>query len=180
MRVIMPYFNRNLTSDRTSDIFQNFDRMFSDFATPTTPFFNDQEFVADSEIMEGNDHYMLSVDLPGLKKEDIKIEANQNMLTISGERKREMVSNKNQKIQRTEKYYGSFKRTFTIPNLAQADKIEANYQDGVLQVYIPKAKAAQGRKIEIKSEKTGFFDKYLGSKNTDQATVEEKVAPSEV
>ena len=178
MRVVVPYFNRNLTSDRTSDIFQNFDRMFSDFATPTVPFFNDQEFVADSEITEGSDHYMLSVDLPGLRKEDIKIEASQNMLTISGERKRETVSNKNQKIQRTEKYYGSFKRSFSIPNLANAENIEANYQDGVLQVYIPKAKAAQSRKIEIKSEKAGFFDKYLGTKKTEQAT-DDKVAVSE-
>lgn len=168
MRLVMPYMTRNLAStNRTGDFF---DRMLADFNTPTSSLFNDEDFVADSEIVEGNDHYLVSVDLPGLKKEDIKIEVSNNTLSISGERKRETVSNKNQKIQRTEKYYGSFKRSFTIPSLTQSDKIEANYQDGVLQVYVPKAQAAQARKIEIKSEKSGFFDQLLGSKGSEKET----------
>lgn len=172
MRLVMPYVTRNLTSD----LFEDVDRMLTDFSSPTETFFNEQEFLAGSEIAEGTDHYMVSVDLPGVKKEDIKIEAREDVLTISGERKRETVTNKDQKIQSTEKYYGSFKRSFRIPALAQTDKIEANYQDGVLQVYIPKAQAAQTRKIEVKSDKLGFFDK-LTNKKTETATAEETLNP---
>jgi HSP20 family protein len=172
----MPYITRNLTSD----LFTDMDRFFTDFSTPEKSFTNEQQYLAESEITEAADHYLVSVDLPGMKKEDIKIEAHQNTLTISGERKREMVSNKDQKLQRTEKFYGAFKRSFTLPALTQADKIEANYVDGVLQVYIPKTQVAKARNIEIKSEKSAFFDKLIGDqKNTTQQTQSEEAVSAD-
>lgn len=147
MRLVMPYTTRNISSDLFSDM----DRLFSTFNKPTTAFKNEEKFLAaDSEIIEGDDFYAVSVDLPGMKKEDIKIEAHQNTLTISGERKREMTADKEFKVQRSEKFYGQFKRAFTLPELTQADKIEASFQDGVLQVRIPKVAAPQARQIEIK------------------------------
>jgi HSP20 family protein len=181
MRFVTPFITRNLYPDVASDFFQDMDRMIGDFNVPTT-FDQQTQWAAHSEISEATDHYLLSVDLPGLKNEDIKIEAHENTLTISGERKREMTVNKNQNNMRTEKFYGSFKRSYVIPSLAKNEDIEANYQDGVLQVYIPKTKSAQPTKIEVKAGKPGFFDKLSSAKNEkapkDQATAEETTPPN--
>lgn len=147
MRLVMPYTTRNISSDLFSDM----DRLFPDLNKPTKAFEKPEEkFIAHSEIIEGDDFYAVSVDLPGIKKEDIKIEAYQNTLTISGERKREAITDKEYKVQRSEKFYGQFKTAFTLPALTQTEKIEASFQDGVLQVRIPKTQAAQARHIEIK------------------------------
>lgn len=173
MRIITPFLTtRTLNSDLWSDM----DRIFDDFNNVSgMPIYDDrlmsEQFATATEIIEDNDHYMLSVDLPGLKKEDIKIEVQENTLVISGERKRDEISNKN--VQRLEKFYGNFKRSYSLTNLVNADKIEAHYQDGVLQLFIPKAQTAQAKKIEIQSGKNGFFDKLLNVKktNTEQKEV---------
>lgn len=89
------------------------------------------------DVDEREDHFALSVDLPGVKKDEIKIEVLDKDLTISGERKR------------FDKSYGAFKHAFLLPNTVSADKIEAQYEDGVLQLYIPKTLAAQARTIQI-------------------------------
>jgi HSP20 family protein len=82
-----------------------------------------QSFGPACEISEAEDHYSLSVDLPGMRQEDIKVEVHNNHLVISGERKREKTADSNQKVQRYEKSYGSFKRSFTLPNTIEEDKI---------------------------------------------------------
>lgn len=168
MRIITPFLTtRTLGPDMWSDM----DRLFDEVSQLSAlPFYDerqlDRQFGAATEFVEENEHYMLSVDMPGLKKEDIKIEVQENVLTVSGERKRETTANKN--VQRVEKYFGQFKRSFTLPSIINADQIQAHYQDGVLQILMPKAPAAQAKRIEIQSGKSGFFDKLLNVKKSNQ------------
>jgi len=99
------------------------------------------------DIDETTDEYIVSADLPGVKKEDVSIECTGNQLTISAERKYESVAGR--KSERQERYYGSFQRSFALPSGADADQVEASFEGGVLTVRIPKGEQARSRKIEI-------------------------------
>lgn len=100
---------------------------------------------------EGEYAYHVEVDLPGVKKEDIHVDLNANILTISGERntKKEV---KEKDYYKKESSYGKFQRSFTLPDNTDAENIEANSQDGVLEVVIPKMKRSkkETKKIKIK------------------------------
>lgn len=149
----------------TSDLFDEMDRFFGDWnrLSPASVSYDERSFAPACEILEADDHYWMSVDLPGLRKEDIKIEMSDNTLSVSGERKREHTE-KTQKVQRYEKSYGFFKRSFALPTSIQTDQVEARYENGVLELYLPKVQAAKPRQIEIQSGKGGIFGKLLGSK----------------
>ncbi|MCK9473960.1 Hsp20/alpha crystallin family protein [Sulfurimonas sp.] len=100
---------------------------------------------------EGKDAYHVDVDLPGVKKEDIDVSVENNMLTISG--KRETKSEiKEDDYYRVESSYGKFQRSFTLPEKVDAENIRAACEDGVLEVIIPKMQIEQksSKKIEIK------------------------------
>jgi HSP20 family protein len=91
------------------------------------------------DVAENDQAYEVHVSLPGFKKEDIKIELDENRLTISGERKWEnKEEDKNKKFHLVETEYGSFSRTFTLPNNVKQGGIEANFNDGILQLNIAK------------------------------------------
>ncbi|MBX9767975.1 MAG: Hsp20/alpha crystallin family protein [Bdellovibrionales bacterium] len=163
---LIPYWSpRNVNVD----IFREMDRMLDDVAAPKMTTYREREFTPATEIIEVENHYLLSVDLPGLKKEDIHIEMVENKLSISGERKRER-HRETHRIQRTENSFATFKSSFVLPDSVAADKIEANYADGVLELYLPKTQLAQSRKIEIQSGKSGFFDKLLGANKSEKET----------
>lgn len=169
MRTLTPFFtSRNLTSD----LWREMDRMFDHFTPPGLPVYDEREFAPASELIEEENHYMLSIDIPGMKKEDIKIEVADGNLIISGERKNEKRSEANQ-IHRYEKTYGSFKRSFVLPNTIAAEKVEARYEDGVLELYLPKTEVAQAKKIEIQSGKGGIFDKLLEAKKQEKTSARE-------
>lgn len=102
-------------------------------------------------IIEGKDDYKIELAAPGLNKEDIKINLDNNVLTVSSEKEEKMESNEN-KVMRKEFSYYSFTRSFTLPDTANADKISANHKDGVLHIMIPKrdeAKVKPSRDIRI-------------------------------
>jgi HSP20 family protein len=101
------------------------------------------------DIVEANGGYELHADLPGMKKEDIKIEIQDNMLTLRGERKLED-EKKNKNFRLTERFYGQFIRTFTLPENVNRDQIEAEFKDGVLKLAIPKVEKAKPKEIEVK------------------------------
>ncbi len=101
------------------------------------------------DIVEANGGYELHADLPGMKKEDIKIEIQENMLTLRGERKLEE-EKKDQNFRLTERFYGQFIRTFTLPENVNRDMIEAEFKDGVLRLAIPKVEKAKPKEIEVK------------------------------
>ena len=172
MRIITPYWtNRSLTSD----LFDEMDKFAEDFNNwATRGVYDERTLMPSCEVSETEDHYIMSLDVPGMKREDIKIELTNNILTVSGERKRETISDKKEKFQRYEKHYGFFKRSFSVPQLTDSSQIEARYENGVLELYLPKLAAAKPRQIEIKTGKVGFIEKLLGSKN-DNSAEEEKV-----
>lgn len=89
------------------------------------------------------------MDLPGVRKEDVDIELDKNMLTISGERKFKNEKKENG-YQRTESYFGKFERSFTINTDIDTDKITAEQKDGILEIFIPKVEAKESKKIAIK------------------------------
>jgi len=101
------------------------------------------------DIAEQNGGYELVADLPGLKKEDIKIEIEDNMLTLRGEKKLEE-EKKDKNYRLCERYYGEFVRTFTLPENVDRDGIVAEFKDGVLKLEIPKTEKAKPKQIEVK------------------------------
>ncbi len=103
----------------------------------------------DVDIIEDDKEYLVKADLPEMKKEDVKVAVENDVLTISGERKTEK-EEKRKKYHRIERSYGSFERTFTMPEDADATKIVADFKDGVLRVHLPKSAAAKPKPIEVK------------------------------
>ncbi len=101
------------------------------------------------DIVEENGNYELTADLPGLKKDDIKIEIHDNMLTLRGEKKIEE-EKKEKSYRLAERCYGEFVRTFTLPENVNKDTIEAEFKDGVLKLTIPKTEQPKPAQIEVK------------------------------
>lgn len=104
------------------------------------------------DIEEGRESYVVKAELPGIKLEDIKITIADNQLVVRGEKRREVEKN-DTTYHRVERVYGTFERAFTLTKAVAADKIEALYRDGVLEVRVPKAEEAKAREIQIKIEK---------------------------
>lgn len=157
--------NRRLSSEVMGDVFEDFDRIVNSLVRPT--YARTVGFQPSCDISETKDHYMVSFDMPGVKRDDIKIEVQGNELVISGERHRDLRDTNGESSLRHERVYGKFERTFTLPTSINVDRIEAHYEDGVLNVALPKAEAAKGRTIQIQSGQNGFFSKLLGSKKED-------------
>lgn len=144
------------------DMFEDFDRIVDSLVRPT--YANTVGFLPTCDINETKEHYLVSFDMPGVKKEDIKIEVQGNTLLISGERQREIKESNAELAIRHERVYGKFERTFELPNSINPEKIEAHFENGVLNVALPKADAAKGRTVQIQTGEAGFFSKLLGSK----------------
>jgi HSP20 family protein len=103
------------------------------------------------DMYEKEDNFMVRVELPGVKKEDIDISVTGDTLTIKGERK-PPVDVKEEECQCCEVCYGSFSRAITLPAAVDAGKIEASYEDGILEIGLPKAKKAKLAKIQVKAK----------------------------
>ncbi|MDP1948398.1 MAG: Hsp20/alpha crystallin family protein [Nitrospirota bacterium] len=101
------------------------------------------------DITEDDKEYVIKADLPDVKKEDIKLTVQDNVMSISGERKYEK-EEKGKKYHRVERSYGSFMRSFTVPDDADASKVSAEYKDGVLNAHLPKSEKAKAKSIEVK------------------------------
>jgi HSP20 family protein len=110
-----------------------------------------QNFAPAVDIYEDEGMITVSAQLPGVKAEDVNIEVEAGVLAISGERKLER-EDKREGYHRIESSYGSFTRTFVLPESADADKVEANLSDGVLTLRIPKRPEAAHKRIEVKTK----------------------------
>jgi HSP20 family protein len=100
------------------------------------------------DLVESGDHFVLRADLPGLSEEDVNIEVEDRVLTISGERKAEHEVNKDG-YHRVERAFGAFSRSLTLPEGIDADAVQASFDRGVLEVRIPKPEERKPRKITI-------------------------------
>jgi len=106
-------------------------------------------FSPKSDILEDDKGFHLEVSLPGMKKSDLKIEIKKDILQIEGERKFEK-EDKGKTYHRVESNYGSFKRSFTLPDHVNKDEVEAQFEDGILHLFLPKTEKLTPRSIEIK------------------------------
>jgi HSP20 family protein len=170
---------RNDLWNPLADFRREMDSLFDDFLSPAnrTARNADYSWVPACDVAEEEGHYMLSLEMPGVPKDDIKIEVADNTVTVSGER-RSKEERKERGAWYGERRYGKFQRSFTLPAGIDADKIEANYQDGILHLMVPKAESAKPRQIKIGSN-TGFFGKLLGDsrkKEEEHSESKEKVA----
>jgi HSP20 family protein len=100
------------------------------------------------DLLEEGDHYVLRADLPGVNEDDVKVELEDNVLTISGERKSEHEERK-QGYYRVERASGAFSRSLTLPEGIDPDGIQARFQKGVLEVRVPKPEERKPRRVEI-------------------------------
>ena len=104
------------------------------------------------DVTEDTDHVRVAAELPGVKPEDVKITLENNVLTIRGEKNQETRS-ETERVQRYERSYGLFERSFAVPSTVDAEHIGASYENGVLTVTLPKAERAKPRAIEVKVTK---------------------------
>lgn len=103
-------------------------------------------------IKESSDGYNMEVAAPGFEKDDFNLELNHDVLTISSEKELKNESKENERYTRREYHYAKFKRSFVLPDSADSEKIQAQYKQGILSIYIPKkeeAKPEPKRTIEI-------------------------------
>ena len=102
------------------------------------------------DISERKDAYLVTVELPGVRAEDVEITFEDRLLTIQGER-RPAGDSAGEKFHRVERRYGAFRRSITLPSHVMADAIEATAQDGVLQILVPKAPEIHAKRIQVRA-----------------------------
>ena len=143
---IMRYTNRNPWRE-LDQLTNRLGRMFdSDWPTPATG----GEWVPAVDVEETADELVLTAELPGLTRDDVELELENNILTIRGERT-EQRSSEERRYHVWERRFGSFQRSFTLPRTVSAEGILAEFEGGLLRVHLPKAPEAKGRRIEIAS-----------------------------
>lgn len=106
-------------------------------------------FTPKSDVIEKDNAYEVQMSLPGIEKDAIKVDIKDNTLVVSGERKFHN-EEKNTKYHRVESHYGSFTRSFGLPDNVQSDAIEAEFKNGILHISIPKAPESAAKTISIK------------------------------
>ena len=132
--------NRNLMSKNFSDIMDEF---FNDVVNT-----RDNSFVPGIDISETEDQFLVSAELPGMNKEDINISLDNGRLSITGERKFEE-KEEGKTFHRVETRYGSFNRSFQLPDNVDEESITASYENGLLNISINKSEDKVKKKIEI-------------------------------
>jgi HSP20 family protein len=107
------------------------------------------EWAPSVDITEDEKEYLIKADLPEVKKEDVTVTVDDQVLTITGERKFEK-EEKGKKYHRIERSYGTFVRSFTLPTGADGGNVSAEFKDGVLKVHLPKNEKAKAKPVEVK------------------------------
>jgi HSP20 family protein len=101
------------------------------------------------DISEDDHGYLLKADLPEMKKDDVRVTVQDGTLSVSGERKSEKEDHK-KKFHRIERSFGTFRRSFTLPEDADSTKVTAEFRDGVLKVHLPTTPMARSKAIDVK------------------------------
>lgn len=164
--------NSNRNWSPLSGLRGEMDKLFDDFWS--VPISNknlhdmEAQWSPDCDVEEADGHYLISLEMAGVPKDQVKVEFQDNRIMISGERRHETNRKENGQWY-SERRFGRFQRSFTLPPGIDTDKVEANYQDGVLRIYVPKAESAKPRQIKITNGSSqGFFGKLLGSSKKEQ------------
>jgi HSP20 family protein len=134
---------------RLSDLRDEIDRLFE---SPLTELTRTSRLLSGwtpaLDIYEDKDNIFVKAELPGMKKESIDISLHDGSLSISGERKSEE-KQEGAEVYRSERFVGRFQRTVTLPTAVAADKVTAQYKDGILTVTLPKAEEAKPKQINV-------------------------------
>jgi HSP20 family protein len=109
---------------------------------------NKLEWAPSADISETDKEYLIRAELPSVKKEDVKVLVDEGVITIKGERKQER-EDKSEKYHRVESFYGSFERSFSLPDNVNADAIRCESKDGILSVHIPKTETQKNKPKQI-------------------------------
>jgi HSP20 family protein len=120
-------------------------RMFNDFYGGGVS----RTWIPPVDIFENDNHeVVIKAELPEVKREDISVTFENNVLTLKGERKSEQVTNQ-ERFQRAERHYGSFSRSFTLPATVDPTRIAASYKDGVLTITLPRREESKPKQISV-------------------------------
>jgi len=109
---------------------------------------------APTDVVEDEHALQIVMELPGVEPDNVRLSLENNVLTIRGEKRQEIDENR-ERIHRSERIYGVFERTFVLPNTVDPDKIDAQFENGVLLVKIPKSERARPREIRVNASSTG-------------------------
>ncbi len=123
-------------------------RLFSSFFDPASGGASAPRFVPAMDLVETGEAFVLKADLPGIPEQDVRVEVEDDVLTISGERKSEQREEKAGHV-RIERAYGSFRRAVTLPDGIDASQVKASFENGVLEVRIPKPAERKPHKVQI-------------------------------
>ena len=137
--------------------FQEFEKLFDRYSHPgmldaskgLSTEIGMPDWAPSVDISEEDEKYQIKADLPGVEKKDITVSLHDGVIRISGEKKTETESGKDSKNHRKERFFGSFSRSFVLPETVDEDKVEANYKDGVLILDIPKTQKSPTKPVGI-------------------------------
>ena len=121
---------------------------FFDTPTATNGGASPRRWIPAMDLVETDDHFVLKADLPGLSEDDVHIDVEDNVLTVSGERKAQH-EDKREGYVRVERSYGSFRRSLTLPEGVAPEAVSASFDRGVLEVHIPKPEERKPRRVAI-------------------------------
>lgn len=167
----MPRNLGSISPNSVWDFMSEVERAFDDLwrapqgSSPAQPP-SESGFTPAVDVHETADFYLLSFDLPGVPQKDVTIHTANNRLTVSGERHSQKQS-EDKLFKRLERSTGRFQRSFQLPPDIDETKIQARYENGVLEILIPKSEVAKPRSIHIDTEKGGLFSRLLGQKNVE-------------
>lgn len=130
------------------DLQQQLDDAFSDEAAPP-PEDGLSRWSPKVDVFEENENIVFEIEAPGVNKDDLDISIEDNRLVIRGERREQREAGEDRDYYRSERFFGTFQRSFSLPDTIDAESVEASYDDGVLTVSLPKAAEAQRKSIEI-------------------------------
>ena len=134
---------------RLSDLRDEIDRLFE---SPLTELTRTSQLLSGwtppLDVYEDKDHFTVKAELPGMKKEDIEVSFHDGSLSISGERKTE-TKHEDAEVYRSERFFGRFQRTVSLPAAIAADKVKASYKDGILAITLPKTEEAKPKHIDV-------------------------------
>lgn len=134
-------------TDRLATLRDEMNRLF-DFSWPSRESSLLSGWSPVLDVFEEKNEFFVVCELPGMKKEDIEVTVRDNTLTISGERKAEMQREEGQ-IFRSERYFGKFQRSVTLPASVDPGQVHATYKDGILHIGLPKSEEAKQKHIEV-------------------------------
>lgn len=146
-------FRDLMTTDPFRSFQQRMNRLFEEalgpLAFPVEESLSMTAWTPRCDVFETDNEIVIKAELPGVNKKDVKVNIENNMLTIQGERKFEEET-KRENYHRIERSYGQFMRSFTLPAYVDTAKISAEFKDGVLRVSLPKVEEAKPKAIEVK------------------------------